>query len=152
MNRDYCYSDDDLLNILVEFYEKTGKLPAKRDIPQFTPIYRRFGSWGNALFEAGLIPYPMDRNELVDYRRELRRREYLEILKGIYKEHRENPDWKGVAGQKGRLSQKEYMEYYKKTNKNIPHVSNLYKAFKTYVIDDIWEIVEKELLKEGYFG
>lgn len=150
--KEYIYSDSDLLEVLRKFYRETGKLPAKRDIPQFSTIYKRFGGWGNALYRAGLIPRPMSREELIDYRRELRCKEYIKILKEVYKKHREDPNWKGVARQKGRLSQKEYIEYYYKVNKTIPYVSNLYKAFQTHIIDEIWEEVERELLEEGYFG
>lgn len=149
---EYTYSDNDLLEVLRKFYRETGKLPAKRDIPQFSTIYKRFGGWGNALYRAGLIPRPMSREELIDYRRELRCKEYIKILKEVYKKHREDPNWKGVARRKGRLSQKEYIEYYYETSKTIPYITNVYEAFGTYIIDDIWRRVEEELIKEGYFG
>ena len=53
MDQAYFYSNKELLEILRKFYRETGKLPAKRDIPQFTVIYERFGGWGEALYQAG---------------------------------------------------------------------------------------------------
>lgn len=140
VKREYKYSDNDLLEILRKFYEETGKLPTKRDIPQFTTIYKRFGGWGGALYKAGLIPHPMNKKELTEYKRTLRRIEYINIFKEIYKKH------------KRRLSQKEYIEYYYETSRTIPYITNVYEAFGTYVINDIWRRVEEELMKEGYFN
>lgn len=50
------YTDEELLKIIKDFFEKEGKPPVKNDNlgPSRVTFQRRFGSWYNALEKAGL--------------------------------------------------------------------------------------------------
>lgn len=48
------YTDEDLLNILKNYYKEYGKSPKICNIQQSTIIKRRFGSWNNGLILAEL--------------------------------------------------------------------------------------------------
>lgn len=54
------YTDEELLYYLIQFYEKYGRVPVRRDFennneyPYYNTYKRRFGSWSNALKSVGL--------------------------------------------------------------------------------------------------
>jgi site-specific recombinase XerD len=56
------YTKEELLQILKDYKEKTGKVPAyntfeeDESLPSTTPYKLHFGSWNNALIEAGITP------------------------------------------------------------------------------------------------
>lgn len=50
------YSDEDLIKIIQDKYKELGRVPRRRDVKQFDTITKRFGSWNNALIEAGFVP------------------------------------------------------------------------------------------------
>ncbi len=54
INRKRRYSEQDLIKILQDFYEKNRRSPSCRDMPSITPFVNIFGSWNNALKIAGL--------------------------------------------------------------------------------------------------
>ncbi|TSC89817.1 MAG: Uncharacterized protein G01um10143_307 [Parcubacteria group bacterium Gr01-1014_3] len=51
------HKPEDLIKSLKHTYEKLGRVPAKREIPELaSPCIYAFGSWGNAIKAAGLEP------------------------------------------------------------------------------------------------
>lgn len=52
------YSRKELLNKIQTFYSKTGRIPMKREFNMYREYRERFGSWNNAIKEAGFTPNP----------------------------------------------------------------------------------------------
>ncbi|WP_368738399.1 homing endonuclease associated repeat-containing protein, partial [Bacillus cereus group sp. BfR-BA-01441] len=48
------YTDNELLNILVDTSKRLGKTPRAKDVSQYGTIVYRFESWNKALKKAGL--------------------------------------------------------------------------------------------------
>ena len=83
------YSDEELLEFMLQFYKKNGRSPKSDDFilnkegfPSPKPYYKRFGSWNNALKKAGL-----DINIRKDYTNE----ELLDMLRKKAKELGRSP-------------------------------------------------------------
>ena len=61
MNGDF--KDDELIQLLKDFYERTGKIPTPvivdydPDMPDAVVFQNRFGSFSNALDKSGLLQY-----------------------------------------------------------------------------------------------
>ncbi|MFA7030583.1 MAG: hypothetical protein WC179_09930 [Candidatus Cloacimonadaceae bacterium] len=82
------YTEDDLLDILIDYYDTYNKTPVSSDFtgengyPSSVTYSEKFGSWNNALKLAGL-----DINQIYYYTDE----ELLDALKNYYLEHNEVP-------------------------------------------------------------
>ena len=51
------YTDNELLSIIKNFHKERGRIPTKRDLPNWDSTFRRyFGSWNNAIAAAGFKP------------------------------------------------------------------------------------------------
>jgi hypothetical protein len=54
------YSREQLLSLLKNFYTQNGRIPTKRDfVPIYGSFFRVFGTWNNAIKEAGFSPNPV---------------------------------------------------------------------------------------------
>lgn len=54
------YSKEHLLALLKNFYETNGRIPTKRDfMNHYGSFFRSFGTWNNAIKEAGFSPNPV---------------------------------------------------------------------------------------------
>lgn len=62
------YTDEELLNSLIQFYNETGRVPIENEfgIPSCTTYQRRFGSWSNALKFVGLDVDTMVKKGILD--------------------------------------------------------------------------------------
>lgn len=49
----------DLINFIINFYKQTGRIPTKKEVSSHKPYVRIFGSWNNAIKEAGFRPNPI---------------------------------------------------------------------------------------------
>lgn len=80
-------SNQEILQIIRDKAKELGRTPTRREVGMWNTIYNRFGSWNNALVEAGLIPKVL---------RGLSKQEIIEIVKKWAKEHNKTPsisDW-----------------------------------------------------------
>ncbi len=54
------YTEQELLDLLITYVQKHGKIPSSRDFkhtkPNYTNFEEKFGSWNNAIKAAGFIP------------------------------------------------------------------------------------------------
>lgn len=50
------YTDESLLNKIIEFHKSHGRIPLKREFNQFAEYRTRFGSWNKAIKAAGFKP------------------------------------------------------------------------------------------------
>ena len=54
------YSRDQLLKLLKDFYINNGRMPTKKDfLSKYGCYFRNFGTWNNAIREAGFSPNPV---------------------------------------------------------------------------------------------
>lgn len=53
------YSKDDLILLIKKFVKSKGRIPTKREVSSHKPYVRIFGSWNNAIMEAGYKPNPV---------------------------------------------------------------------------------------------
>ncbi|WP_231258602.1 homing endonuclease associated repeat-containing protein [Clostridium botulinum] len=80
-------TNEQILQIIRDKAKELGRVPKRREVGMWNTIYNRFGSWNNALIEAGLTPkviYGLSKEEI------------LGIIKKWAKEHNKTPsisDW-----------------------------------------------------------
>lgn len=53
------YLREMLINEIITFVKKYKRIPLKREIPHYSAIRRRFGTWNNAIIAAGFEPNPV---------------------------------------------------------------------------------------------
>lgn len=64
INPPYAYNltKDDLIQLILQKKEELGRTPTAPDLPQYSTIIRRFGSWNAAIQAAGLEPWKKEHN------------------------------------------------------------------------------------------
>ncbi|MFH1561266.1 MAG: hypothetical protein ABID04_01660 [Patescibacteria group bacterium] len=53
------YSREDLLGKIKDFVKSNGRIPFKRELPQYRAVRRVFGTWNKAIHVAGFEPNPV---------------------------------------------------------------------------------------------
>lgn len=105
---------EELLDIIKEYYKQTGKIPKARDFrrvigkyPNPATYIKHFGSWNNALVEAGFKPCrPYNKEELIN------------VLRRYYKENSKIPRAQVFQFSKKRYpSPATYIKYFGSWNK-----------------------------------
>jgi hypothetical protein len=58
-DKDHTISKETLINKIRTFYKKERRIPLKREFGSYRAIRGRFGTWNNAILEAGFNPNPV---------------------------------------------------------------------------------------------
>ncbi len=51
--------ESEIVRLIERFYEKSGRIPLKREFPHYHAARGRFGTWNNAIKTAGFDPNPV---------------------------------------------------------------------------------------------
>lgn len=98
-------SNEEMIKMIRDFYEKEGRVPGKREIEKFTQIINRFGSWTNAVKAAGLEP------TIKFWTKE----SILERLEEWYEEKRRYPKYSDLKKENNLFDHKVFQHYFGQT-------------------------------------
>lgn len=140
------YTPDQIITEIKLIYKLKNEIPFISDLTiSRSAIVNHFGTWGDALFKAGLIPYPMDSYTLNEYKKYLKREWYFEVLLELYWEHVAN-----VGHMKSPFINERMYNDYRKVKPQLPSPASLKTVFNAKHFYYVWENVHTRAYYPNY--